>query len=245
MQKAPRSFGGLFYLPCFGVILRCMQILQEDYNTQRPIMKISEFGRHIQGYIDYIKTLPEKEKRTDAANAVIQIMSTLNPELRLQNNYKEKLWGHLFQIADYDLDVDSPYPIPEPEKRHQKPSEIGYNDSKIKFRFYGRNLQNMVDTAAAMDNSDLRQNLVNLIASFMYNSCKSWNNENLSNETIAEHLKVLSQGKLLLASDEFVVSQDNSPQKKFFNRNNNSNNKNNNNRNKNKFNRPKGGYRRF
>lgn len=220
--------------------------MQEDYNTQRPLLKIAEFGRHIQGYVDYIKSLPEKSQRTDAANTVIQIMATLNPEVKQQTNFKEKLWGHLFQIADYQLDVDCPYPIPQPEERNQKPSEIGYPDSKIKFRFYGRNLQNMVDSAAKMENNELRQNLVNLIASFMYNSCKSWNNENLSNETIAEHLKVLSQGKLLLAHDEFVVSQDNSPQKKFFNRNNNGGSNKNNNRNKNKFNRNKGGgYRRY
>jgi hypothetical protein len=173
-------------------------------------------------------------------------MATLNPEVKQQNNYREMLWGHLFQIADYQLDVDSPYPAPAPEERLQKPQSIGYNDSVIKFRFYGRNLQNMVDKAAAMEDPELRQNLVNLIASFMYNSCKSWNNENLSNETIAEHLRTLSKGKLNLAGEELVVSADTSIQKKFFNRNPGagSNNKNNN-RNKNKFNRGKSGFRRY
>lgn len=224
-----------------------MQIIQDDYNTQRPNLKISEYGRHIQNYVDHIKTIAEKEKRTELAHALVQIMATLNPEVKLQNNYKEMLWGHLFQIADYQLDVDSPFPVPTPEERQQKPQSIGYNDSVIKFRFYGRNLQNMVDTAAAMEDPALRQNLVNLIASFMYNSCKSWNNENLSNETIAEHLRTLSKGKLNLAGEELVVSADTSIQKKFFNRNPGSgpNNKNNNRNKNNKFNRGKGGFRRY
>lgn len=224
-----------------------MLTLQEDYNTQRKPMVISEYGRHIHDYIAHIKSFPEKEKRTQWCHSLINIMATLNPEVKLQANYREKLWDFLFQMANYDLDVDSPYPVPTAEERSKKPEEIGYASTVIKFRFYGRNLQNMVDRAAEMEDPELRQNLVNLIASFMYNSCKSWNNENLSNETIAEHLKTLSKGKLNLASDQFVVSQDTSQPRKFFKRtpppsgggNNNNRNKNN------KFNRGKGGFKRY
>jgi len=229
-----------------------MNILQDDYNTQRPPMAISEYGRIVLDYINHIKTLPEKAKRTEWCHSLILVMATLNPEVKVQTNYIEKLWDFLFRIADYDLDVDSPFPPPLPEEQLKKPDTIGYNDSVIKFRFYGRNLQNMVDKASEMEDQALRQNLVNLIASFMYNSCKSWNNENLSNETIAEHLKTLSKGKLVLASDEFVVSQDNSQPRKFFKRPNNNAGNNGGNRNNksssnnnNKFNRGKGGFKRY
>lgn len=227
-----------------------MPILQEDYNTQREPMVISEYGRHIHDYIKHIKTLPTKEQRTQWAGSLVNVMATLNPEVKLQANYREKLWDFLYQISGYDLDVDCPFPFPTKEEKSRKPGPIGYPDSVIKFRFYGRNLQNMVDKAAEMEDPELRQNLVNLIASFMYNSCKSWNNENLSNETIAEHLKILSKGKLNLAGDQFVVSQDTSQPRKFFKRSNNNNNNNggqrNNNNNKNKFNRGnKGGFRRY
>ena len=144
-----------------------MQILQDDYNTQRSKMIISEYGRHIHEYINFILAIPEKEKRTETAGLVVQIMASLNPDVRLQTNYKEKLWDYLFQISNYSLDVDCPYEIVKPEDRNQKPGTIGYNDSVIKFRFYGRNLQNMVDRAAEMEDPELRQNLVNLIASFI------------------------------------------------------------------------------
>ena len=77
----------------------------------------------------------------------------------------------------------------------------------------------------------------------MYNSCKIWNNENLSNEVIAEHLNILSKGRLQIQGSELTVSADASnfqPNKKFFksggtgtNFNRNNNNKKNKNRGKN------------
>ena len=97
-----------------------MTTLQEDYNTQREHLNISEYGRQIQEYVKHIQSLPDKEVRTKWANSVVNIMATLNPELRQQSNYKEKLWGHLYQIADFNLDVDCPYPIPTREEKSKK-----------------------------------------------------------------------------------------------------------------------------
>lgn len=226
-----------------------MTTLQEDYNTQREKLTISEYGRQIQEYVKHIKSIANKDLRSRWAGSVVNVMATLNPDLRQQSNYKEKLWGHLFQIADYDLDVDCPYPVPTREERTKKPGTIGYFDSKIKFRFYGRNLQNMVDQVGAMEEGTLKQDLVNLIASFMYNSCKSWNNENLSNDVIAEHLKILSKGKLTPGGEDIVVSpdtsignQNQSQQRKFFKRSGGQGGQGGSK--KGRFNRNNGGYRR-
>ncbi|MSP09775.1 MAG: DUF4290 domain-containing protein [Flavobacteriaceae bacterium] len=218
-----------------------MTILQDDYNTQRPILGISEYGRHVQEYIEHIKSLPSKEERTSWVHNLAGIMATLNPDIKLQVNYKEILWGHIFQMADYDLDVDCPYEIVQVKQEFKRPEHLGYNASGIRFRFYGRNLQMMIDKAGEMEDGELKQDLVNMIASFMYNSCKAWNNENLSNEVIAEHLKTLSKGQLKIEGSELVVSADTTlnvrqplPQKtNNFGRNNNNKNKNNKNRGKN------------
>ena len=40
-------------------------------------------------------------------------MGNLNPHLRDVNDFKHKLWDHLFIMSNYKLDVDSPYPIPK------------------------------------------------------------------------------------------------------------------------------------
>jgi hypothetical protein len=46
------------------------------------------------------------------AMAIIDFMGQRNPQLRDEENYKHKLWDHLYILANYDLDVDSPYPFP-------------------------------------------------------------------------------------------------------------------------------------
>ncbi len=224
-----------------------MTILQNDYNTQREHLKIAEFGRHIQDYVAHIQTIADKEKRTQWVHHLVNIMAKLNPELKAQSNYKEVLWGHIFQIGNYNLDVDCPFEIPKPEEKAKKPATIGYPTTNIRFRFYGRNLQMMVDKVSEMQDAEIRQEMVNLIASFMFNSCKIWNNENLSNEVIAEHLKILSKGQLQLQGSEITVSADasmNQPKKFFKNNNFGRNNNKNNNNNKKNNNRGKN-YRRY
>lgn len=235
---------------CFCRYFRIeMFSLQEDYNTQRSPLDLSEYGRHIQDYLQHIQSLPEKSERTAWVYNLVQIMSTLNPEIKQQANYKEILWSHILHMSNFNLDVDCPYPIVRTDAENNKPATIGYPDANIRFRFYGRNLQMMIDRAASMEPSDLRQDLVNMIASFMYNSCKAWNNENLSNEVIADHLMTLSKGKLQLSGEEITVSADTQlaqpnrnwqqGKKNHFQRNN-KNNKNNRNNNRNGKN-----YRRF
>lgn len=194
-------------------------MLQTDYNTSRPLLKNSEFGRAIQDYVHFIMQQQDKEKRTSLCHSLVQIMLTLNPSMREQADARQKLWDHLYLLSDFQLDVDGPFPAPSEESVHRKPQTIPYNDSMIRFRFYGRNLQLMVQRASEMEDGDLKQDLVNLIASFMYNSCKSWNNENLSNEVIAEHLRILSKGKLELNPERLEVYQDQSiTNRKFHNR---------------------------
>lgn len=215
----------------------------EFYNTQREELRISEYGRNVQEMVTFIKGIEDRTKRNLLAAGVVNVMANLNPHLKEMNDYKQKLWDHLFAIADYDLDVDSPYPTPERGAMYKKPDRIPYNDNMIRFRFYGRNVQNMVLAAAEMEEGETRTAFINLIASFMRNSCKNWNNENLSEEAISEHMKMLSGGKLdLTASDitilyhnkDFPRSQPNNqasafrPMSNNRNRNNNNNNRNNN-----------------
>jgi len=210
-----------------------MNTLQNDYNTQRQPLLIAEYGRIVQDYINHIQSIADKQERTQWVHTLVNVMATLNPEIKLQLNYKEVLWGHIYQISGYELDVDSPYELKPADVKTRKPDEIGYQTSGIRFRFYGRNLQKMVDQVTLIEDARLRQDMVNLIASFMYNSCKIWNNENLSNEVIAEHLTILSKGKLQIEGSEITVSADasNFVQRRPFKSNNNFRKNNNNNKN--------------
>lgn len=99
-----------------------MNLLQDDYNTQRHSLTNSELGRNVQEYMEHIQGLTDKAERTEWTIRLVQIIAHLNPELKKQNNYEEKIWGHLFQIADYSLDVDCPFPCQRGNSTKPNPS---------------------------------------------------------------------------------------------------------------------------
>jgi hypothetical protein len=196
------------------------------YNTQSENLIISEYGRSFQNYVNYVCSVEPKEKRTKMADTLISVMEILNPTVKNQSDYKQKLWDHLHIIANFNLNVDSPFPVPEKTKIHQKPEKIEYSNQPIKFRFYGRNLQMMVNKATALGDEDLQKEFLNLLASFMTNSSKNWNNENLSNSQLADHLEVLSNKKLKVTPEQLEITlEQQQAKKKFFKPNNKFKNK--------------------
>jgi hypothetical protein len=192
-----------------------------QYNTQSKKLIISEYGRSFQDMVEHVLSIADREKRLKMAEALISVMEILNPGVKEQADYKQKLWDHLYIISEFKLDVDGPFPMPEQNKIHQKPDRVEYPSLPIKFRFYGRNLQFMVQKATSLDNQDLKGEFLNLLASFMTNSSRNWNNENLSNQQLAEHLEALSQNKLKVNPEELEITLE-QRKKKFFKHNNNS-----------------------
>ncbi|MEI6509309.1 MAG: DUF4290 domain-containing protein [Bacteroidota bacterium] len=212
-----------------------------EYNTERNHMNISEYGRNIQKMVEYAVAEADREKRNRLAQALIALMGNLNPHLRDVVDYKHKLWDHLFIISDFKLDVDSPYPIPTPETIFSKPETVGYTQQKIKFRFYGKNVELMIQKAIEMEDGPVKVAYINMIGSFMKNACRNWNDEMLEDDQILTHLEMLSGGKIKLVEKEGVEFKSfeqrgggNIPRNKNFkHRNNNNNNNQNRNRNNN------------
>ncbi len=83
-----------------------------------------EYGRHVQKMIDYVKNIPDRDKRNEQIRAVLNVMGILNPQLRDINDFKHKLWDHVQIISDFEIDIDSPYPVPTKETFTTKPSTI-------------------------------------------------------------------------------------------------------------------------
>ena len=83
-----------------------------EYNTTRNDMSMREYGRHIQRMVEYLLTIEDKEERQQQALVVIELMGFLNPHLKNVEDFRHKLWDHLFFISDFKLEVDSPYPKP-------------------------------------------------------------------------------------------------------------------------------------
>lgn len=106
------------------------------YNTQREPLHLSEYGRHIQGMVNYIKTIESKEERNRLAHVVIQVMANMNPQLKDNPEHITKLWNQLAQIANYELDIDYPVTIYKQEDFKKYRKKISYPKKNQQLKHY-------------------------------------------------------------------------------------------------------------
>ena len=185
-----------------------------EYNSERPIMIIPEYGRHVQKLIDHCMTLESKEERNVMARAIVDVMGNLQPHLRDVPDFKHKLWDQLFIMSDYNLDVDTPFEKPQREVLQAKPEAMDYPKSASKYRFYGNNIQIMIDTALTWEEGEMKEALVYTIANHMKKCYLNWNKDTVDDEVIFRHLKELSGGALVLKDDDTLSESKNLLRKK-------------------------------
>lgn len=181
-----------------------------EYNSERKPLIIPEYGRYLHKLIDQAVAEENREERNKLAKYIISVMGTMNPHLRDVLDFQHKLWDQLFIMSNFKLDVDSPYPIPSREVLELKPATLNYPQNFPKYRFYGNNIQYMINVANNWEDGELKNALVKVIANHMKKSFLSWNKDTVTDAVIFEHLFEMSNGKLnLLQSDEELLnSQD-------------------------------------
>lgn len=190
-----------------------------------------EYGRIIQQLVERCKELETKEQRNEMAVAIVDFMGQRNPQLRDEENYKHKLWDHLFILANHDLDVDSPYPFPTMEELKEKPKRMEYPKLQGDFKFYGKSILQLIDKAIELEDGDEKDALIQVIANNMKKSYNVYNKEHVQDEVIFRHLKDLSENRLDLTG---LDSLEKSKIYYATNRNGKSNGKNQNQNNQNK-----------
>jgi hypothetical protein len=167
-----------------------------EYNSERTLMAIPEYGRHVQKLVDHCISLTDKEERNKMAKAIIDVMGNLQPHLRDVPDFKHKLWDQLFIIADFKLEVDSPYKMLSKEELNEKPEKLAYPKAASKFRYYGHNMQTMIDVAISWEDGELKDKLIIAIANHMKKCYLLWNKDNVTDAIIKNHLTILSNDKL-------------------------------------------------
>ena len=180
--------------------------MELEYNTQREKLIISEYGRHIQKMVDYAANLNDRVERQKMAEGIIDLMGELNPHLRDVDDFKHKLWDHLFIMSDFKLDVNSPFEKPELDKLFEKPEPLAYPNSKIIFNHYGKVVEMMIEEACAMEKGELRDKLTLAIANQMKKSYINWNRDSVEDKLIFKQLKQLSNGQLSLSENTELAS---------------------------------------
>lgn len=180
--------------------------VKKDYNTRRPQLVIPEYGRNIQKMVEFALTIEDKEERNQVAHEIINVMGQVNPHLRDVSDFKHKLWDHLHIISGFKLDVDSPYTPPSPEKIAERPKKLDYRNNRIRYKHYGKILENLIKKATELEKGDERDALVEIIINLMKKNYLNWNRNSVHDKMIIEDLKELSGGKLEPKPEKLDIS---------------------------------------
>jgi hypothetical protein len=168
-----------------------------EYNTQRPVMRYSEYGRIIKSYVDYLLSIEDREKRTKAARSVIEMMTMANPQFKSIEEYKHKLWDHLYAMSNFKLDVDSPYPKPDAtDAVFIKPNRLPYPKSKIKKKTFGKHIERFIEKSKHETDPDKIRGFSETAAYYLKLAYLNWNNESVTDEEIKTDLANMSDGYL-------------------------------------------------
>ncbi|MEY4661377.1 MAG: hypothetical protein RLZZ42_1329, partial [Bacteroidota bacterium] len=170
----------------------------------RTHLEMREYGRHVQQMVDHLLTIEDKERRQRNAQAVIELMGFLNPQLKNIEDYRHKLWDHLFLISDFKLDVDSPYPIPTRETLQAKPAPLPYPKRYPRYSHLGKHLEMVIQKAMAEENPEKKSGFAHIIAYYMKLAYNTWHKELIPDESIRSELNAITQGQLEFTSTPFV-----------------------------------------
>lgn len=175
-----------------------------EYNTTRNEMVMREYGRHIQKMIEHVLTIEDDERRQQNAFAVIELMGFLNPHLKNVDDFRHKLWDHLFLISDFKLDVSSPYPIPTRETLKGKPKPLPYPKRHPKYSHLGRNLEDIIQKGLKEENPEKRLGFANAVAYYMKLAYNNWHKELVHDDAIQSELTIITEGQLEFTNTPFV-----------------------------------------
>ena len=175
-----------------------------EYNTTRNHLIMKEYGRHIQKMVEYLLSIENKEERQRNAYAVIELMGFLNPHLKNVEDFRHKLWDHLFLISDFTLDVESPYPIPTRETLKARPERLRYPKRYPKFNHLGKNIEVVIDKALKEENPEKKQGFANAIAYYMKLTYSNWHKELVHDDNIQTELSSITKGELEFNNRPFV-----------------------------------------
>jgi hypothetical protein len=178
-----------------------------EYNTARPHIILKEYGRNVQKLIEYIRSIPSKEKRTELAYTLIELIKQLTPTIKEQGDDPQRLWDDLYIIADFNLDVNSPYPVPEPEVLFRKPDRMIYPQSDVRFKHYGKNIEKLVKEALKKDDPQEREEAIIYLGKLMKTFYGNWNKETIDDSVILKDIQLMSGGALNMTIDK--VREDN------------------------------------
>ncbi len=181
-----------------------MSIDNMEYNTTRNGLAMREYGRHVQKMVEHVLNIEDPERRQANSYAVIELMGFLNPHLKNVEDFRHKLWDHLFLISDFKLEVKSPYPIPTREALFERPAPLPYPKRHPKHSHLGKNLELIIRKALDEQDPDKRAGFSNAIAYYMKLAYNNWHKEIVHDDAIQSELTGITNGQLQFTNTPYV-----------------------------------------
>ena len=122
-----------------------------EYNSERPLMIIPEYGRHIQKLVDHCVALETKKRAIKWQKQLLMSWGIYNLIYEMSQilNTNYGISCTLCPILNWML--ESPYPQPSKEELQEKPEALAYPKSASRYRYYGNNIQTMIDIALSWE----------------------------------------------------------------------------------------------
>ncbi|MDE7180877.1 MAG: DUF4290 domain-containing protein [Muribaculaceae bacterium] len=177
------------------------------YNTDMEPVILPEFGRNLQGLIDYCIAIPDRDERTACAFAIAETMAGQFPHLVGEGGDMSVIWNNLNVMSKFKLDVDFPCEVLSEEKLHPVPAKLPYTSSRIRFRHYGKNIEGMIDKVCEMEDSPEKVIAISLIANQMKKLMLQHNPEGVDDAKIIRDLNFYSQGRLNLDPETYILHE--------------------------------------
>ena len=169
-------------------------------------MAMPEYGRNIQNMVYHCVSVEDRKEREKCASSIIDIMGNMFPHLRDVNDFKHILWDHLAIMSDFKLDIDYPYDVIKEEELNTPPQKVDYSTNNIKYKHYGKLLQQMINAAAEKEEGEEKNALVNTLLNQMKKSYVQWNKD-VENEKIFQDIEEMSEGKITIDRENFEFSE--------------------------------------
>ena len=177
------------------------------YNVSEPQLKLPEYGRNIQKMIDFCVGIEDRDERTRCAYSIADVMATLFPTVVGEGGDRQKIWDHINIMSGFKLDIDYPCEVITEDQLKPTHSNLPYNSSSLKYRIYGKNLQEMIRKVAGMENCVEKDQLIFLIANQMKKLLLFHNPENATDAKVFEDIANISEGKILIDASSYRLNE--------------------------------------
>ncbi|RZS94781.1 DUF4290 domain-containing protein [Cecembia calidifontis] len=166
----------------------------ENTETNKHSVILKEYGKNIQRLAIHIAGIEDRDKRTQSAFTLVELVKQLNPQMKSEND--QKIWDDIHIMSGFALDVDGPYPKPEEDLLFKKPKIVGYPKGEVKFKHYGRNIEKLIEKAVEIEDDEEQEAAIIYIGQLMRSFHSTWNRDNFDDAIIIDDIKTLSKGKL-------------------------------------------------